>query len=193
MEPLDEIIITYIVNEKMEEITIFGKGFVDANKDKCKIIFEEEQSSLITTFKLKDLNINGEEELEIKLIGLSEVTTMSYMFQDCKYLSSITIEDFDRDEIDLPKITDLDGMFYGCSNLKSLQDISKWDISNITSLHEMFYECINLKTLPDISKWNTSNVTDFSCMFYGCNSLLSLPLIGRWNTNKVNNLSNVLH
>ena len=37
----------------MEEITIFGKGFVDANKDKCKIIFEEEVLSLITTFKLK--------------------------------------------------------------------------------------------------------------------------------------------
>ena len=29
----------------------------------------------------------------------------------------------------------------------------------------MFYECSLLSNLPDISKWNTSNVNDMSAMF----------------------------
>ena len=37
----------------MEEITIFGKSFVEANKNKCNIIFEEEVLNLETTFNLK--------------------------------------------------------------------------------------------------------------------------------------------
>ena len=52
----------------------------------------------------------------------------------------------------------------------------------------MFYECSSLKSLPDISKWNTNNVTDMSNMFCGCNSLQSLPDISKWNTNNVTNM-----
>jgi len=35
----------------------------------------------------------------------------------------------------------------------------------------MFYDCSSLQSLPDISKWNTENVTDMSCMFDSCSSL----------------------
>ena len=33
----------------------------------------------------------------------------------------------------------------------------------------MFYGCSSLNNLPDISKWDTKNVTDMSYMFSGCN------------------------
>ena len=33
----------------------------------------------------------------------------------------------------------------------------------------MFYNCSSLQSLPDISKWDTKNVTDMTCMFCGCN------------------------
>ena len=39
----------------------------------------------------------------------------------------------------------------------------------------MFYECSALESLPDISKFDTSNVTLMNHLFYGCNSLKSLP------------------
>ena len=39
----------------------------------------------------------------------------------------------------------------------------------------MFYECSSLSNLPDISKWNTNNVNYMYGMFYGCLSLLNLP------------------
>ena len=48
-------------------------------------------------------------------------------------------------------------------------------ILNITNMSYMFYGCSSLSSLPDISKWNTSNVTHMSFMFDGCSSLSSLP------------------
>ena len=39
----------------------------------------------------------------------------------------------------------------------------------------MFYRCSSLTSLPDISKWNTNNVNDMSGMFSSCSSLTSFP------------------
>ena len=83
----------------------------------------------------------------------------------------------------IDKVTDMHSMFYGCSSLLSLPDISKWKTNNIIDMCSIFDGCSSLSSLPDISKWNTNKVTDMHCMFYGCSSLLSLPDISKWNTN----------
>ena len=49
-------------------------------------------------------------------------------------------------------------IFYGCSKLTILPDISKWDISNVNDISYMFYDCSSLIELPDISTWNTNNI-----------------------------------
>ena len=54
-------------------------------------------------------------------------------------------------------------------------EIKLKEIDNITDMSEMFYNCSNLSSLPNISNWNTSNVIDMRCMFYKCSSLSSLP------------------
>ena len=36
----------------------------------------------------------------------------------------------------------------------------------------MFYGCSSLSSLPDISNWNTNNVTDMNYMFYECNKTI---------------------
>ena len=41
----------------------------------------------------------------------------------------------------------------------------------------VFYECSSLISLPDISKWKTNNVNDMTGMFDECSSLISLPEI----------------
>ena len=51
-------------------------------------------------------------------------------------------------------------MFYGCSSLISLPDLSKFDTKNVTNMNSMFSKCSSLISLPDISEWNTSSVTD---------------------------------
>ena len=53
---------------------------------------------------------------------------------------------------------------------------------NISNMNVMFYECSTLISLPDLSKWNTKNVIDINCMFFKCSSLISLPDISKWDT-----------
>ena len=53
----------------------------------------------------------------------------------------------------------------------------------------LFYNCSSLISLPDISKWNTDKVTDISYLFYNCSSLISLPDISKWDTNNVTNMN----
>ena len=51
-------------------------------------------------------------------------------------------------------------MFYNCSSLISLPDISKWNTNNIIYMENMFYNCSSLISLPDLSKWNINNPID---------------------------------
>ena len=50
------------------------------------------------------------------------------------------------------------GIFYNCSSIESLPDISNWKIDNVDDLSYRFSGCSSLKSLPDISKWNIENI-----------------------------------
>ena len=79
-------------------------------------------------------------------------------------------------------VTHMNGMFYGCSGLTSL-DLSGWDTSNVTDMNGMFYDCGSLTSL-DLSSFDTSSVTDMIYMFLGCSGLTSLNL-SNFNTSNV--------
>ena len=89
----------------------------------------------------------------------------------------------------ISKITRLDLLFGKCSSLKSLPDISKWNTKNIRLLNGLFYKCKSLEILPDISKWNITNVFALSFLFYECSSLKQLPDLSKWNIDNVINLN----
>ena len=72
------------------------------------------------------------------------------------------------------KVTNMDWMFSGYSNLPSL-DLSNFDTRNVTSMRGMFNACKGIGSL-DLSNFNTQNVTDMCCMFWGCSELTSLDL-----------------
>jgi surface protein len=78
------------------------------------------------------------------------------------------------------------GMFYGCSLLSSLADISKWNTSNVENMKYMFAECKLLKSLPDISGWKVKNSTNMSMMFKNCENLSSVP-ISKWSPKEDSN------
>ena len=44
----------------------------------------------------------------------------------------------------------MNGLFYKCSNLISLPDISKWNTENITNVYQSFDECISLLVIPHL-------------------------------------------
>ena len=88
-------------------------------------------------------------------------------------------------------VNDMSCMFSGCTSLSSLPDISKWNTSNVTNMNCMFSNCTSLISLPDISKWDTSNLTNIGFIFSRCSSLVSLPDISKWNTSKINNIAGI--
>ena len=57
------------------------------------------------------------------------------------------------------------GIFYKCSLLESLPDISRWNSSNVTNIVCIFRDCSLLRFLPDLSKWNTENITNMRTVF----------------------------
>ena len=81
----------------------------------------------------------------------------------------------------------MEGMLWGCSSLISLPDISKWNIENITHINHLFSECSSLKYLSDISNWVMTNVLDLSFLFYLCSSLITLPDISKWDASNAKN------
>ena len=52
----DEITIIYKLDNR-KTVKIFDKNFVEINKDKCKIIYNNKEYELMEKFKLKNNNI----------------------------------------------------------------------------------------------------------------------------------------
>ena len=88
-----------------------------------------------------------------------------------------------------PSATNVANMFYGCSSLAGTLDLSNFDTSNVTNMSYMFYNC-SLLTDINKSKFSTSNVTNMSYMFYGCSKLTVID-VSSFDTSKVTNMSNM--
>jgi len=63
-------------------------------------------------------------------------------------------------------INDMSFMFYKCSSLISLPELSRLNSNNVTKINSIFSGCSSLLKLPDISNWNTKNVSDMKCLFH---------------------------
>ena len=154
---------------------------------------------------------NYEIELENEFKNVSEnineenyKSLSSYYFQSYEndlYLENIMIEmpklkSYNKEELKnnlLSQIYNMNNLFSGCSSLKYLPNISKWNLKNTTDISLMFAGCTSLIYLPDISNWNTQNITDMYGLFYNCSSLKELPDISKWNINNVNALSGLFY
>ena len=170
-----------------QNMRIFGEKFVENNSDKCILVINDNEQNLCSEISTDIFNLEGNNNLKIKLIFKGDITDMSYMFSDCDSLLSI----YNFSDFDTSKVVKMNHMFSGCKLLLTLPDISNWDISNVTTISSMFCGCKLLESIPDISKWNTSKVTDMSYLFSGCESLTSLPDISLWNTNNVINIASI--
>ena len=55
----------------------------------------------------------------------------------------------------------------------------KMELNHINNINCLFYECSSIKSISDISKWKTNNITDIIYLFYVCSSLESIPDISK--------------
>ena len=125
---LNQMTLIYSIDYNKDSIRIFGKDFVENNKNNCYLIKDGKQKELCEWLNIKKVSIEND-KLEIKLIEYKNVT-------------------------------DIHSIFYYCTSLVSVPDISKWNAIDITKMNYMFYNCTSLVSLSDISEFNTANITD---------------------------------
>jgi len=158
--------------------------YCNMNINEIKIIYKINDNGKIQLFGEKFVERN-KNNCKIIINGKEEELKKYKLFP----LFNKKIDNLEIKLKGIMNITNMSDMFYECSSLLSLPDISKWNTNNVTNMSSLFYGCKSLSSLPDISKWNTNNVKDMSFLFYKCSSLLSLPDISKWNTNNVTNMS----
>ena len=168
-----EINLIYLVKSK-GEYDIFGKKFVENNKDNINLIIRGKKKKLVNKYKLK----KGENK--VTLIIKNKLTNMSDMFYKCNHLKDISGLKY----LDVSGVEDFSSMFFGCSSLNNVTPIQNWNVSNGIYFSYMFSECSSLIDLTPLQGWNVSNCSNFSGMFSGCSSLKDITPLSYWNVSK---------
>lgn len=136
-------------------------------------------------------------------IGDNKLGNISYMFDNCIELTSITgfpvasnaITNTEHLFYNCPKLgtvdisglagspTSIAGMFYNCGEFTQISFNSAFLTANCTDMSRLFSNCSKL-TAVNADGFNTSNVTTMASMFQNCSQLTELDLSG-FNTAKV--------
>ena len=127
-------------------INIFGFDFVKENRDKCTMIIEGKEYKLEEKLNISDFD---KEILVIILKINNNLKSINDFFHNCSSL--IYISD-SLSDIDTSNMKNFNYIFCGCSSLKSLPDISKWNMKSTEKINFIFSNCSSLLFLPDISK-----------------------------------------
>ena len=132
-----------------------------------------------------------------KNFDVSNVTDMSYLFKD----SSLAVDFFyvnvnDPTSLigwDVSKVTNMEGMFEGCTGIENLNGMRDWNVSKVTNMKNMFDGCTYLDDISGLSGWAkmVGSVTDMSGMFEGCTFIVKLDGLANWNVGSVTNMSNM--
>jgi surface protein len=122
-----------------------------------------------------------------------------YNFYACPNLDLSSVQG----TLDLTGVTNLDGLFFDCTSLTTINNINSWDTSAITTMAEMFSGCTlfnqalsfdtsaveymnsmfgNCTAFNSALTFDTSAVTSMAEMFYAC-SVFNQPL--SFNTSAV--------
>ena len=172
--------ISYMFYECNELLSIRDNIFDNSNITNINKSFYENNSN---NFYEKTDNLNETDKGNTFYDDNLALSTIPKNINNSSYTEMNELNIF-REKI-LSNVTNMSGMFNGCSSLISLPDISKWDTKNVKDMNDMFCECSSLISLPDISKWDTTNATLIGHMFCECSSLLSLPDISKWGTKNI--------
>ncbi len=141
-----------------------------------------EMSSMFRNSKMTQLKISNWDT--------SKVQYMRGMFRDCTNLQSLDVSGFDTSSVlamGNQAASTYGGMFQNCSSLEEL-DLTNFDFSNNTNMDAMFYGCTNLKHIKFPSDINTSKVSRMEQLFSGCSSLMEID-ISNFDTSKVQYMS----
>ena len=141
------------------------------NNNKKNYINFKKKNEQNYIFNFKNINKNI-----IKIKINNKIKSLKNLFKNKNNIEKIKIKKYRTN------ITDMSGMFNGCSSLKEI-DLSNFNTDNVTDMRDMFNGCSSLKEI-NLSNFNTNKVTDMGCMFWGCSLLKELNLSNFNTTNR---------
>ena len=107
--------------------------------------------------------------IDLSKFDTSEVTSMEYMFKNCKNLTN-----FNLNNNNLSNLKTMEGIFYNCNNLISIT-FENIDFNELTSLNEIFTDT-NI-TYIDFINLNFNKLNSFKNTFSNISSLSTIKLI----------------
>lgn len=134
--------------------------------------------------------------LDVSSFNTSNVTDMSYMFENMQACTSITgLENFD-----VSNVTSISHLLSYCYALSSVPNLGSWNITDKCTDISYAFNCVgytisktntskwNDSITYDYSNWDVSNVTDMSYAFANAFKLKNINLSG-WDTSNVTNMA----
>ena len=77
-------------DRNQDSLRILGKYFVNKNKNKSKLIYNNKKYELKELLKDIDNNYAGKDIIKLKIIGINFITYISRIFNGCFYLSEVS-------------------------------------------------------------------------------------------------------
>ena len=107
--------------------------------------------------------------------GLENLNTEIVTNMSFMFYGCSNLTSLDLITFNTKNVTNMSGMFNGCKGLISIELSSTFSTKKVTNMNAMFSECAKLQGL-DFSSFDTENVTDMRNMFFNCKALKSLDL-----------------
>ena len=126
------------LNQYIKEKLIINKDYVDAHTltpesfDELRDIIEDRYDKLGPGTEQKPIDFN---DIDVSNLNSFRNYKGKGIFEETKF-KHINISDWD-----VSNIKSMRGMFFMCTELKSVGDISKWDVSKVRCKIDMFDDC----------------------------------------------------
>lgn len=112
--------------------------------------------------------------INLSSFNTEKVTDMSLMFGGCAWDIDIRMkvkEIIGLENLQTPNLITMNQMFYECSFIKEL-NLLNFDTRKVTNMELLFYGCLNLKTIYIGNNFDTSIVSSSNNMFRYCNVIV---------------------
>ena len=155
-------------NPSEKVIKMFDANFIENNKEKCKIIYNDKEYELKEYFEDICDNYNYKDEIVIKLKIYKDIIDMSYMFNECDTL--IFIKDISKSNCSNTTYFD-NTLSEGDTNSTDEFEFNICNESEKNNLaNDLFNEYNKLPVpIPTIPNKIISNISEIGNTFYNAN------------------------
>ena len=201
------------IKDDQNKTKIFDIRFINRNKDKCKIIYQNKEYELKEYYEDIVIDNNHEKKQISFILRINKnIIDISYMFYECEDLllirdkrninysnnDSLIINDM-QDEINYSNENEendeifnqnkQNNLYKDCEDEQISSTISTITNKNTSNNFSSFITNDKDKILIPTECNNFNSISNMIFIFYECKSLISLPDISKWNITNITNMS----